>query len=200
MTSTAELPYKVVISAEDSQIAFDACISEQHNSKATVTSHPIERGADVTDHVQQDPDGLVLNGIISDTPILLNVETDLEPSVPGTDPQRRAHAAYKEFRRLKEAASLLEVTTELHDYADMVITAISVTRDKTKRFILDIGLTLTPIRKVKTESVDAPEPRDPVHKARRKGGQKPKSKPKTAVEQKGESLFEDIANALDVGF
>jgi hypothetical protein len=199
MSSLIDIPFQVHIFASDSQIAFDATTNEQHNSSAAVTEHPIEDGADVADHIRNNPDGLTLQGIISDNPILINVEEGKQPSVPGGDPDRRAKEAYNEFQRLKEAGSLLIVTTELRQYEDMVITAIAVVKDKTKRFILDIGLTLQPIRKAVIETVDAPEPIEPVHKKRRAQGRKPKSKPKTAVEEKASSVFESIANAFGGG-
>jgi hypothetical protein len=196
MSSLIDIPFKVLISAPDSQIAFDATTNEQHDSTVTVTEHPIEDGATITDHIQNDPDGLQLQGIISDNPILLNVEADKEPSVPGGDPDLRVKEAYAEFLRLKEAGSLLEVTTELRNYADMVITAISVRRDKDTRHILDIGLTLFPIRKAVVEPTEAPEPIEPVHKPKRPQGRKPKKPPKTAVEQKASSIFEAIAESF----
>jgi hypothetical protein len=197
MSSLIDIPYKVVISAEDSQIAFDATTSEQHDATSTVTEHPVEEGASIADHIQNDPDALQLNGIVSNNPILLNVEEDKPPSIEGGDPENRAQDAYNEFMRLKEAGSLLEVTTELRDYADMVITAISVRRDKETRHILDIGLTLYPIRKAVVETVDAPKPLDPVHKRRRRQGRKPKKDPKSAVEEKADSSLTSAANALD---
>lgn len=197
MSSLIDIPFRVHIFADDSQIAFDCMVSEQHDSTLTITEHPVEEGAEITDHIQNDPDGLQLSGIISDNPILLNVEEGKQPSVPGGDPDQRAKEAYNEFVRLKEAGKLLIVTTELRTYADMLITGISVPRDASTRHILDIGLTLKPIRKATVDTVDAPEPVEPVHKPRREQGRKPKRKPKTAVEEKADSSLTAAANALD---
>jgi hypothetical protein len=129
---------------------------------------------------------------------VLNIEENLKPSVPGGDPNNRAQEAYNEFRRLQESVALLEVDTEIRDYTDMVITSISVARDASKRFILDIGLTLRQFRKATTRSVPAPEPIEPTHKPEGKGGNKNKKTPPTEVEEKANSVLEDAANALDL--
>jgi hypothetical protein len=198
VTSFLGTPHRVVISAPDSQIVFDATVTETHTDKLTMTQHPVETGADVTDHARKEPEEITISGIISNQPIVLNIEENLKPSVPGGDPNNRAQEAYNEFRRLQESVALLEVDTEIRDYTDMVITSISVARDASKRFILDIGLTLRQFRKATTRSVPAPEPIEPTHKPEGKGGNKNKKTPPTEVEEKANSVLEDAANALDL--
>lgn len=196
MTSAIDLPYQVVISSDDSQIAFDAVANEQHERNLTITEHPVEEGAKVTDHAQKEPDQLTLNGIISDHPILLN-RADLEPVIPGGDPENRAQQALDEFERLQETASLLTVDTEKKRYENMMIVGISVTMDAPRRYILDIGLSLKEFRKATVESVEAPEPIEPVHKDRRRGGPKNTKPPASEVAEKSETSLEAAANALD---
>ena len=196
MTSLLTVPFQVVIEADDSQIAFDCTVSEQHSDTLEVTEHPVEEGADVADHARKMPDVLTLQGIISNQPILLNVADDLQPSVPGGSPDNRAQDAYDEFRRLQAAASLLTVKTELRDYESMVITTITTNRDKTTRNILDVSLSLREFRKATVESVEAPEPVEPVHRGRRKQGRKQKKPAKPEVEEKQTSLLGNIINAI----
>lgn len=195
MTSLLDIPYQVVITAPDSQIAFDATVSETHTGKLDITEHPVEVGADVSDHAKKAPDALQISGIVSDTPILLNFE-DRQPIIPGGDPDTRAKNAYDEFVRLQDTAVLLEVATEIRDYADMMIESISVTRDASKRHILDIGLGLRQFRRATVETVDAPEPAEPAHKRKRKQGRKQKKEPKKEVETKQTSILQDIAGAI----
>lgn len=195
MTSAIDLPFKVSIQASDSQIAFDAVVNEQHSRKLTVTEHPVEDGGKVTDHAQLEPEQLSINGIISDHPILLN-RADLQPVITGGDPDERAQQAYDEFQRLQETASLLTVTTESKTYQNMMIVGISVTKDAARRYILDIGLSLKEYRKAIVDSVDAPEPVEPVHKDRRRGGPKQKKEPATEVEEKSTGIFEAVADAF----
>jgi hypothetical protein len=196
MTSQIDTPFQVVIASDDSQIAFDATVSERHQSKLTVTEHPVETGANVTDHAKKEPDVIDLQGIISDHPILLNVIEDRKPSVLGTSPKERAKSALREFQRLQDIAALLTVTTESRTYEDMMITSISVPKDSARRHILDISLTMRQFRRASVETVEAPEPVEPVHKAKRKQGRKQKKTPKKEVEQKSQGLLERIVNAV----
>jgi hypothetical protein len=197
MTSLIDIPYRVVITAPDSQIAFDCTVTENHSNTLVVTEHPVEEGAAITDHAQREPDDLTLNGIISDQPILLNAEENLKPSVPGGDPNLRAQQAYDEFRRLQREFALLKIATELRDYQNMMITGIAVTRDSSTRHILDINLTLREFRIATVETVDAPEPREPVHRKRRDNGRQNTEPPSDEVTAKAESGFASGANALD---
>lgn len=197
MSSLLDIPYQVVISAEDSQIAFDATVSERHRHELKVTEHPVEEGASVSDHAQLEPDVLDIQGIISNTPILLNVEDNIQPSIPGGNPDNRAQDAYNEFLRLQQTAALLEVATEIRDYSDMMITSISVPREKGSRHILDIGLTLQAFRKATVESVAAPQPIEPVHRSKAKNGRQNLKTPQKQVEQKTESALEAFANWTD---
>lgn len=191
MTSLLTVPFQVVISSDDSQIAFDATVSERHQGKLTVTEHPVETGANITDHAQKEPDVLDISGIISNQPILLNIVEQLQPSIPGGDPNNRAQDAYTEFQRLQDTAALLEVATEMRDYSNMMITSISVNREARTRNILDIGLSLREFKIASVETIEAPEPVEPVHKNKRKQGRKQTKKPKTEVEEKQSSVLAD---------
>lgn len=194
MTSLFNTPFQVVISSDDSQIAFDCTVNENHTDTLTITEHPVETGANVSDHAQKEPDSLTLQGIISNQPILLNLVDDLQPSVPGGTPGNRAQDAYNEFLRLQQTASLLKVTTELRNYQNMMIQDINVRRDKTTRNILDIGLTLREFRRATVETTDAPEPTEPVHRTRTNQGRKQKKKPAPEVEEKTTSVAGQIIN------
>lgn len=184
MTSLFDTPFQVVVTAPDSQIAFDCTVSERHSDQLTITDHPVEEGANVSDHAQKEPPVLELNGIISNQPILLNVVDDLQPSVAGGSPDNRAQDAYDEFIRLQESASLLQIATEVRDYEDMMIASIAVQRDKDTRNILDIGLTLRKFRVATVESVEAPEPVEPVHRGRRQQGRKQTKAARPEVQEK----------------
>jgi hypothetical protein len=50
-------------------IWIDVSISEQHGSSAEVTRHPIEDGADVTDHVRILPDTISIEGLVTNQPL-----------------------------------------------------------------------------------------------------------------------------------
>jgi len=50
-------------------IWIDVSIREQHNWGAEATRHPVESGADITDHVRLLPDELVIEGVVTNQPI-----------------------------------------------------------------------------------------------------------------------------------
>jgi hypothetical protein len=50
-------------------IELDATVREQHGSSTVVSKHPVEAGADVTDHVRPEQDTLTLEAVISNQPL-----------------------------------------------------------------------------------------------------------------------------------
>jgi|SRR6185503_3872212 len=75
-------------------IALDATTSERHASPATITDHPVESGANTSDHIRPEPETLSLQGVVSNTPILLPTDhTDgaskIQVEVEGVGPSVR---------------------------------------------------------------------------------------------------------------
>lgn len=103
---------------DDAEVfVFDAVLSEDHEENAEVSTHPLETGAEVTDHVRVSPISFSISGIVSNTPL---------DGEPGAD---RDFAAWDRLRGLKNARRPLRVVTPLRVYDDMVITSISTKRD-----------------------------------------------------------------------
>jgi hypothetical protein len=186
-----------ILSDDGGGVALDATITEQHSGSQTITEHPVETGAKVTDHSQKDPDKLTLVGVVSDFPILRDINAGPEPSIIGGDPDRRAQQAYLELTRFKNEARLLQVVTELREYTDLMIETLSVPKDKGRRHVVEVTIGLKEFRKASIEIRDAPEPAEPVHRKRRPQGRKPKKKPKTEVEEKADGIFESFAQAAN---
>jgi hypothetical protein len=46
-------------------LTFDASVSETHIDEAEITSHPVEGGGDVSDHIRKLPVSLEINGVIT---------------------------------------------------------------------------------------------------------------------------------------
>ena len=200
-SSPLGLAFQTVLIADDgSEIIFDATPREVHTGTLTLTDHPVEEGAVVTDHAQSNPDEIEINGLISNRPIVVEASVNAKPSVKGGDPKARAEDAYRELRRYKESVTLLFVTTELRDYENMVITSIVAPRDKETKEILDVTLRLRQFRKATVESVEAPEPVEPVHKAKRKRGKQQTKPSAQEVSEKSDSLAANwIENTFGVG-
>ena len=141
-------PTRVSLTQQESStevLELEATLEENHEGSAETTDHPVESGADVTDHIRRKPDELTLKGIVSNTPILLLAFLRAEPSVPGGDPATRAEDAYEWLRNVKNLGLLLNVSTTLRDYTSMAITGLSVIRDKDRGNILEVDITLREI-------------------------------------------------------
>lgn len=137
-------------------LELEATVRETHTASAQVTDHPVENSTDITDHIRRLPEELQLEGIVSDTPILVLAAFRATPAVPGTDPTARAKAAYEFLRDIKDQGRLVDVSTKLRDYSNMAITNFSVSRDKDTSNILAFSLTLREIQIATTEVVAGP--------------------------------------------
>jgi hypothetical protein len=82
-----------VISALDSVrsgnsdlIEIDAVIKRSHSRTTKRTQHPVEEGADITDHIRAEPMDLSMDCVISDNPIRNLLQGTFEGAVAGFDP------------------------------------------------------------------------------------------------------------------
>ncbi len=105
-------------------IQIDVSVRETHKQSSEVTSHAIELGADVSDHVRRLPDEVTLEGIVSDLPT--NPIDFVELQISGEDTQKR----YQDLIDLVESADTFELVTGLRSYVDMVFVRFEVDRNQ----------------------------------------------------------------------
>lgn len=177
-------------------MVLDASVSETHTSSATITSHPVESGTDITDHVHKQPDSITINGIISNTSLVfpqniigvavinsisradLNVSNDL------------AKTAYDQLRLLVEGKQLVRIATTLREYTDMLLEDLTVTRNATYGDSLNFTVKARQVRLVKTSvSVKIPKPADPKKTSKKSLGKDtpvtpPEAQTPTSIGQK----------------
>jgi len=99
----------------------DVAVSEGHEFPSEVTQHPVETGADLTDHVRNRPIMITLEGVVSDTPIGLVANERSEDVLPSDE----ALAKLKEIRNRREPVT---ITTSLGTYENMAMQSLSVPR------------------------------------------------------------------------
>lgn len=118
-------------------VELDASVSEVHTADAEITEHPVEAGANISDHIRQKPDTLTMEGLVSNTPlpapssdltfrrtagsVQFDSRSELEPARAGT--------AYRDLLSIKESGTLVTVVTALRVYERMAIKNLSVPRD-----------------------------------------------------------------------
>lgn len=188
---------RIALMDDDGQgLEFDASMSEGHTTTATTTDHPIEDGADQSDHIRIEPDQLTIRGIVSNHPIIFLASVFARPSVPGGDPASRAQDAFEFLRRTKESRKLVSASTIMRDYTDMAITSITATHEANTGNIADMDVRLKQFLKATTETVAPPAPSNPSRgKSTDKGKQQKNEKPES-TQQGEESILSRAASAI----
>jgi len=100
----------------------NAVLSENHESLATITENPIERGASINDHAYVEPKTVTLD--------IAN---------------ENAAESYSDLVRIQAAFDPLTIVTGLLIYSNMLIESIATTRDNRTNRILRAQVTLTEV-------------------------------------------------------
>lgn len=112
-------------------------ISEEGIDKLTITKHPVQQGASITDHAYKEPTELniqiVRGGILVDL-----------------------NEVYQEFLDLQNSRVPFDVITNKRAYSNMLISAIRETTDKKTENIISMSLSLTEIIIVEVTPVNVP--------------------------------------------
>jgi hypothetical protein len=135
-------------------ITLDASLTETHTAEVETTDHPVEKGANITDHLRAKPRMVTIEGVVTNTPMpdsganAQNAETSQVRTPDGrvvfesrtpTQDATRAGAAYRDLLALR-AGKLITIVTALETFESMAITSIAVPRDarsgQSIRFIL----------------------------------------------------------------
>lgn len=120
----------------DTLYRLDGVIKEQHTATARVTKNPVEFGVDITDHVIVQPQRVVIEGIVTNSPSLKQITNRL-PGDPDTvkstiteiATQSRARNAYKGLKELQNRRRPVQLQTGLLQYDNMILTSLSAPSD-----------------------------------------------------------------------
>ena len=125
-------------------IEFDASIREEHALRFAITSSPIEANALVSDHIQELPEEITVDFVISKYP------DEIVPNVQATR-HIRLHQRIKDLARLKQP---FDVVTSLAIYANMVFREVRAPRSNATTHTLVITASM---RKIEIATVDVAE-------------------------------------------
>ncbi len=167
-------------------LAFDVVTGETHTVTNEITEHPVESGANVTDHVRSTLDTIHLDVFVSNSPVMLtdrfNLDLGLTVGVhsavslqrPGDqrldelaatvvtfpNPVNYVSETYRLLRKMRDDAELVTVVTPLWDYTGMIIKEVSIPRTSQEGTGAKMTIELKQIRLVEAKLVPAPlEPR-----------------------------------------
>lgn len=124
-------------------LVFDAILKTDHTSKITATSHPVESGANISDHAYVEPAEISIEVGVSDC------ETGNGTFGSGS----RSLNAFKALLKLQTSRQLITVVTRFKTYTNMLITSVSVPDDYTTMNSFKANLMLREIRIVSTSRV-----------------------------------------------
>lgn len=137
-------------------LVLDACTSQTHQFDSDISQHPVEDGADITDHIRPQVDQLSFEAIISDTPLSVNSQLRGLATLAGaklgqlaggtlgslggalaagalggivnTD-KNRVKSAFEFLIDLRDKRIPFTIVTGLRVYTDMVFTSLTFPRD-----------------------------------------------------------------------
>ena len=109
---------KYGVNSDNGFITFDILVNESHNFSSNITSHPIENGSEVSDHIRNQLEQGSFTGLISN----FSVKSRFLFS-------NRAQDAFDLFVELWKQKVLFTITTVMRVYKSMGITNISINRD-----------------------------------------------------------------------
>ncbi len=128
----------VVIKTQVGGYWFDAILSANHESTLTVTQHPVESGAAISDHAYLNPARLTLQVAMTD------LAQDIYPG-QFSGPGSRSVTAYQLLLDLQASRIPMKVVTRLRSYDNMIVESISSADDNSTALGLKATVTLREI-------------------------------------------------------
>lgn len=195
-------------------LVIDVAEREGYESTAETTDHAVETGASISDHVRPGNDTFTIEGLISNSPIV--VPTRATPGVTGgvrnanvtigsqrftastlqwDAPFDRARSCDALFLALKNTGQLLRYTGSLRQAENLVLTRYRVDRDASNGNDLPVTLELKQVRLVTTQRVTVPQAAQRRGQTRQQRGNAPPAAPATPAQNT--SLGQDMLNAAN---
>ena len=170
-------------------VMFDMVVSEDHAKTATVSEHPVEEGAPISDHIQVNLRTLTMKVLVSNYSLSTQKTQGLQ-----TEVINRASRVWSDLTALVEEKKLVEVVTVLEDYRNMAVTSVSAPRKDSTGDALEFDITARQIRKAKlaeTVLTGVIKPIDQSTAQRRQAAAKVDVGRQTPQDAKAESVVRD---------
>lgn len=124
-------------------IQIDGVLKEVTEATVRATTNPVEFGAEVSDHVIVEPRTIVIEGVVTDSPLgaaaISNIGNsiggafDSQTGIFGKSEERaltRSQQIYDELVQMLYKRELIEVQTKLRKYENLIFQSIIVDQDK----------------------------------------------------------------------
>lgn len=150
----------------------DAVEVEEHTLDSEVTSHPIEKGSNVTDNIVNLPETLVLDCTVTDTPMgeMIGVRRQGIGSDPSMSDLRPSDQCYAVLKKMRKDAEPITIITSLGTSTQMAIKNIGVARRARDGGALKFRGTFQELIFVETERATVADVSTPGGQSEVKGG------------------------------
>ena len=132
----------VIIERSVGDIAFEVTVEERHDDSLTITEHPVEKGAAISDHAYKNPMEVVITAGIS-----------------GKDGESVPKETYEKLLELQASREPFTIITGKREYENMLVQGISVTTDENTENVLMVTLDCREVIIVETETTQVPASR-----------------------------------------
>ena len=135
----------MIISPSFGNFIFDAVFNTDHSANATVTQHPVQSGASISDHAYMEPDEV-------------SVEIGMTDAAAGVSGgASRSVNAYSQLRAIMELREPFTLITRLKTYQNMLITSISAPDDYKTMYALRASIYFQQVHVVSVSTVTVQE-------------------------------------------
>lgn len=145
----AEEVVKTYFDTGKDQFIFDAIFSTQHDTSLNITEHPVQSGANISDHAYEEAPKLTFDIGMSDV-----MTSAIDGQFSGNS---RSVSAYLKLRELQSQRLPITVVTRLATYNNMIVEIISTSDDNKTTSGLRATVTLKQIFVVSVTTVKISE-------------------------------------------
>jgi hypothetical protein len=149
-------------------LVLDASDSEIIEHSTTITNHPVSSGANISDHIYNNPIIIKIDGMITNESLYLsdintlpgffqgNVLTNIYKYITG--PSQKQILAFNFLETLKENKTLVTIVTRMKSYENMAIESLNFSRDKFTGDRLMFSIILKQINIVSNKIINITKP------------------------------------------
>jgi len=150
-------------------------IEESHRDELSVTDHPVENNASISDHAFRRPAELTIRCAWSNSPSLSGYSGAVQAAIQGTvagaaavanqalgtgNTETQVRTVYKKLVEALAARELLNIYTGKRDYTSMLLTSLSTSTNADTENSLVITASFKQIIIAKTQVINAAPPAD----------------------------------------
>ena len=125
-------------------LSFDVVVSEEHEDTLTIAKHPVEQGANISDHAYRNPCKVVIRGASSESPY----------GLPVWDPYNAT--LYNALLALQNAREPFDIVTGKRKYGNMLLEKLTVTTTPDSEHALMVTAECREVIIVRTQVIAVP--------------------------------------------